>query len=156
MNTSIHPSVHEMWSEFTQKNIEYKSNKTPPSYYFCDNEKDANECAGLVVKGIKRATSASLWWYKKTGEALPRAGDIYIITDWNGVAQAIIRVSKVEQVRYNEITPTYAAIEGEGDKSLAYWKEVHWSFFSREMQSHGEEPTEDMIIVCEEFEMIWK
>lgn len=27
--------------------------KTPVSFYFCDNEFDANECTDLVVKGNK-------------------------------------------------------------------------------------------------------
>jgi uncharacterized protein YhfF len=42
-----------------------KIRETPSSFYFCDNKKDADQCAELVVKGIKQATATSLWWYKK-------------------------------------------------------------------------------------------
>jgi uncharacterized protein YhfF len=38
---------------------------------------------------------------------------------------------------------------------LAYWKKVHWDFFSREMEPFGEKPTEDMVVVCEEFEVVF-
>jgi uncharacterized protein YhfF len=49
--------------------------KIPPSFYICDNEIDANECAELVVKEIKQATATSLWWYEKNNEPLPNIGD---------------------------------------------------------------------------------
>ena len=32
----------------------------------------------------------------------------------------------------------YAEIEGEGDKSLAYWNKVHWEYYTREMNEQGE------------------
>ena len=37
-----------------------------------------------------------------------------------------------------------ARIEGEGDKSLVYWKKVHWNYYSREMAPFNEQPTEEM------------
>ncbi len=111
-------------------------------FYFCDNEYDANDCANLVIKKIKQATAASLWWYEKNNEKLPEIGDIYIITDWIGKAKA-----KIERVPYHEITPEFAKIEGEGDKSLEYWKDVHWNYYSREMKPHNDKPTIDKLYV---------
>jgi len=151
MKPKVHPSVYDMWSEFIQNNTEYKTYKTPDSFYFGDNEKDANECANLVVKGIKQATSTSLWWFEKNHEELPKIEDLYIVTNWKGIAKAIIRTIKVEEVPFNEVTKKYAKIEGEGDKSLDYWKKTHWNYYSREMQSSGEKPTENMIVICEQF-----
>lgn len=66
---------------------------------FCDNEIDADECAELVEKGIKRATATSLWWFEKNNESLPKVGDQYIVTDWSGNAKAIIETTKIEQVQ---------------------------------------------------------
>lgn len=48
----------------------------------------------------------------------------------------------------------YAAREGEGDGSLAYWRESHWAFFSRECARIGREPAPDMPVVCAEFELL--
>lgn len=42
--------IDSFWKEFQNKIPEYSGLKTPQSYYFCDNEKDANECAELVSK----------------------------------------------------------------------------------------------------------
>ena len=136
-------------------NSEYSVDDIPDSFYFCDNKKDADECAELVVQGIKQATAAALRTYEMNKEQLPKVGDLFIITDWEQLAKAIIRTTKVEEVPYNLISAEFAETEGEGDKSLDYWKRVHWDFFTREMSAYGEEPSENMIILCEYFETIW-
>ena len=45
--------------------------------------------------------------------------------------------------------------EGEGDRSLLYWQQVHERFFREEMAASGLIFTEDMPVVCEEFHMVW-
>lgn len=150
-----HPSILQMWQDFTSANDQYNVNEIPMSFYFCDNQKDADECAELVVKGIKQATAGSQWSYEKNNEDLPKVGDVFIVTNWIGEAKAIVETTKIEKTPYNQITETFARIEGEGDKSLEYWRKVHWAFFSREMEPSGAAPTEDMIIVCEHFSTIW-
>jgi len=148
-------SVVELWEAFMEQNPDYKDKQLDEWFNFCDNEKDAKECAQLTLDGIKQATSTSLWWFEKFHADLPEVGNIYVVTDWYKIAKAIVEVVKVDQVPFNEITEEYAAIEGEGDKSLEYWKKVHWEYYSREMEEFGEKPTEDMIIVCEQFRTIF-
>ena len=60
-----HQSVENLWNDFLKDNPNNKRKETPLSFYFCDNKKDADECAELVVKGIKKATATSLWWFEK-------------------------------------------------------------------------------------------
>jgi uncharacterized protein YhfF len=110
-----------LWNSFLENNPDNNNNNNkeiPISFYFCDNKKDADECAELVVKRIKRATATSLCWFEKNNEILPKIGDQYIVTDWNGIAKAIIETTQIEKVPYNKITAEFAQIEGEGDKSL--------------------------------------
>ncbi len=66
----------------------------------------------------------------------------------------ICRNTQVQIVPFNEVTAEYAAIEGEGDGSLAYWREAHWAFFSRECQRIGRVPVETMPVVCTVFELL--
>ncbi|WP_341206392.1 ASCH domain-containing protein, partial [uncultured Psychrosphaera sp.] len=87
------------------------------------------------MQNIKKATSPSLWWFHANDEILPNVGDLNIITNWNGEAQCIIETTKVSIVPFNEITEEYAALEGEGDKTLKYWKQVHWSYYHRELEN---------------------
>lgn len=153
MNSEV---VKIFWQTFLQAHPECESKELPPAYYFCDNKKDAIECLDLVLQNVKQATATSLWWYEKHKEALPKVGDKHIITDWDGNPKAVIEITKVEQVPYNQITPEFAAIEGEGDKSLAYWKRVHQAYYTREMEPYGERFSEDMVIVCEYFKTVYK
>ena len=151
---NIKLSHHKMWDEFINRNPDYSGKNITGSYYFCDTQKDADECADLVIKGIKQATSTSVWWLKKNNAAMPKVGDLNIVTDWNGHPKAIVEVTKVEQIKFKDITPEYAFIEGEGDKSLSYWKKVHWEYYSREMSPYNVTPDENMIIICEYFRTI--
>jgi uncharacterized protein YhfF len=47
-------------------------------------------------------------------------------------------------------------MEGEGDGSLEYWKQVHWEYYTQELEPFGKVPRESMIVVCEEFETIYE
>lgn len=152
--SSVHPSLVELATRyFTSKG------KLPTeiiSFYFCDNEKDANECGQLVLQREKRATATSLWWYEINNEPLPKVGDNYIVTDWQGRALCVIEVDKVNITPFNEITSEFAAIEGEGDKSLEYWKEVHWDYYHRELAGSEFKPHKGMLIVCEHFHVVFQ
>tara|TARA_B110000046_G_scaffold121613_1_gene128232 strand:- start:8582 stop:9292 length:711 start_codon:yes stop_codon:yes gene_type:complete len=148
-------SVVELWEAFIEINPNYRDKELSEWFNFCDNEKDAKECAQLTRDGIKKATSTSLWWFEKNNADLPEVGNIYVVTDWYKIAKAIVEVVKVEQTPFNQITDKYAAIEGEGDKSLEYWKKVHWDYYRLEMEEFGEKATEDMMIVCEQFKTIF-
>ncbi len=156
MATTVDASVIKLWDAFTKAHPKHNTKPLPESWHFCDNKKDADYCINLVLEGVKRATATSLWWFKKNNEPLPKQGDLFIVTDWEGIAKAVIETTQVDLVPYNEVTPEFAAIEGEGDKSLAYWKRVHWDYYTREMEPEGEAPTQDMVIVCEQFKAIWK
>ena len=151
---NVHSSVDKLATDYFNSVNKPKSNLV--SFYFCDNQKDADECADLVLQDIKRATASSLWWYELNNEELPNPGDQYIVTNWDGIAQCVIEVEKIEITAFNQITPEFAATEGEGDKSLAYWKKVHWDYYHRELAGTKYSPTEDMKIVCEYFKVIYK
>lgn len=153
-----HKSVREMWNSYLKSIGEDINNidRKYISWYFCDNEKSANDLAKLVKGGVKRATTGLYYWYEVEGEELPKIGDFGIITDFDGVAQCIIQTKKVNIVPFKEVTEEFAKIEGEGDKSLKYWKKVHVAAFSRGLKEHGKEFSEDMLVVCEEFEMVYK
>lgn len=147
--------ISDYWNEFQLQHPDFKDANEPLSYYFCDTKKEADACAELVIDKIKQASSPSVWWFEKNKEELPKIGDLAIVTNWDNEPKAIIRTKKVELVKFKNITSEYAFIEGEGDKSLAYWKKVHWAYYTNEMKPFGEEPNEEMEIVCEYFETIW-
>jgi uncharacterized protein YhfF len=108
----------------------------------------------LIRSGRKRAGTGLFWAYEAEGESIPTAGDIEIVVDHCNEPALVTRIASVQVIPYGEVTAEYAAIEGEGDGSLAYWREAHWAFFSRECQRLGRKPDESMRVVCSVFELL--
>lgn len=82
-------------------------------------------------------------------------GDYSIITDWEGEAKCIIQTTAINIRPFKDVPASFALREGEGDKSLEYWKEVHHHFFSEECKDMSKSFSEDMRVICEEFEVVY-
>ena len=150
-----HASVVKLWERFVEAHPEYPVKTLPDVFYFSDNQTDADELAELVVQGVKQATATSLWWFETQNEKLPKPGDPHVVIDWNGNAKAVIETTKIELVPFKNVSEAFAHTEGEGDKSLAYWRRVHMLYYTNEMKPYGETFHEDMVIVCEYFKTIY-
>ncbi|MEF1311253.1 ASCH domain-containing protein [Vibrio mytili] len=124
--------------------------------YFCADEYNANVCADLIVRGEKRASCSMAYWYSNKGEVMPEVGHLQVVTDWDGNPRCIIEITSVSQCKFREVTAEFAAEEGEGDKSLKWWREAHWQFFSQECEELDIEPTEDMLLVLEHFKVVYQ
>lgn len=148
-------SARNMWGDYLDKHLEDVFHEAPKTMHFYDNEQDANNCADLTSKGIKKAFSSSLLGIQHKKEKLPKIGDFIVITNWDGEAQCIIQLTSVTLRPYFNIDESYAEKEGEGDKSLSYWKKAHWAYFTRELASFGREPRDSMIVVCQEFKKVF-
>lgn len=124
--------------------------KYPDAYVwsFGDSPQLAGELVALVKQGIKRATCCSYASYK-LDETPVIPGALHIVLDGAGAPACVIRTMSLRLIRFNEMTPELAALEGEGDKSLAYWREGHKAFFTREGTF-----SPDMELIFEEFTVI--
>ncbi|WP_447957000.1 ASCH domain-containing protein [Vreelandella sp. EE7] len=124
--------------------------------YFCADEYNANVCADLILRGEKRASCSLECWYSHEGEPMPEVGHLQVVTDWEGNPVCIIELTSVSKCKYSDVTAAFAAEEGEGDKSLKWWREAHWEFFSLECSELSIEPTEDMLLVLERVKVVYK
>ena len=124
--------------------------------YFGDLPDLANELAALIVAGTKTATCSVLWEWEADGDPLPEVGLKTIVLDSNLQPLCIIETTEVTVRPYNHVDAQFAFEEGEGDRSLNYWREAHWYFFSRSLPKIGKKPTQDMPLVCERFKVIYR
>ena len=115
---------------------------------------DPDGLAALVAAGIKTATSSAYAVYAVDDEPLPRVGEYSVILNAKGEAVCIIQTTEVAIVPFREVTARHAFLEGEGDRSLAYWQGVHRAFFTSEMSAAGLQFSEQMQVVCEEFMLV--
>lgn len=123
---------------------------------FGDTPRLADELGALILDGTKTATCSALWEYEAEGEPLPKAGEKAVILAGNGDPICVVETTEVEIRPYKEVDADFAFLEGEGDRSLEYWREAHWSFFSRTLAGIGKQPTMDMPLVCERFRVVYK
>lgn len=152
---SLPPELRPFWQAFLASKPECQDARFYEAFYFADSEVVANHLAALVLAGVKQATAALVWGLDAEGKKPPQPGDLSIVTDWPGRPQCVIQTLATEVVPFEEVTAEFAATEGEGDKSLAYWREAHWAFFTRECAEIGREPSPRMPILCERFRVVY-
>ncbi len=150
-------SVENMWKEYIRHIGEEPEStcKKYTSWHFCNDKKSSDNLVELVKTGKKNATASAVRSYEFEGEELPEIGNLSIVTNWDGEAQFIIRTSKIDIVPFRDVSEEFAAVEGEGDGSLEYWRKVHTEYFSEEFEEMGEEFTEDALTICERFEIVF-
>ncbi len=119
-----------------------------------DGPEMSDRLLALIRSGPKRATTGLLWEYEALNEALPMVGSLELVTDVDDHPQLVTRTVDVKVMPFNQVTADFAAKEGEGDRSLEYWQRVHWDFFSRVCEQLGRTSSEDMPVVCTEFDVV--
>src|SRR5215467_9176836 len=98
----------------------------PVTLAFGDSAKLADELLELVVKGIKTATCST---EDEPNTSTP--GERWVVLDGRGEPRCVIESTEVEYRRFDEIDAAFAYDEGEGDRSLAYWRSAHRAYFGR-------------------------
>lgn len=150
--------IHAFWQAYLEslpKDQRPNHTEPPEAWGFGDSPEVADELGALVLEGLKTATCSLLWAYEFENETPPVAGELSIITDGADNPLCIIETSEVQITPYNQVGERHAYEEGEGDRSLAYWREVHWRVFSKECAQIGRTPQQNMPLVCERFRVLF-
>ncbi len=137
-------SPEAMWSSFVAAHQEVAPGSPYSVWHFGDDQGMADELAELACRGVKRATAGALWSHETEGESVPTVGDLSVVTDWSGRAKCVVRTTGVGIAAFEDVTPEFAAAEGEGYGSLERWRQDHWDFFTRELRKLGKTPRLDM------------
>lgn len=151
----IPESVRGIWNAYCSTIQEDRSADFYEQFHFHDNEQGALKLAQLVLKGVKRGSAGLVWTYEHKQKRPPWPGSLSVMTDWHGTPLCIIETKKIETVPFEEVTAEFAAIEGEGDGSLRYWREGHWNYFTRECEELGKTPDPRRLVFCEQFDVVF-
>ncbi len=117
---------------------------------------DADLLADLVLRGEKTATASAYRLYEIQNEPLPKVGEYSVILDSRQQAVCVIQTTIVYIIPFCEVSEMHAYKEGEGNKTLTFWRNVHRVFFSECLLEAGVAFDEEMKVVCEEFEVVYK
>jgi len=151
--------IEQFWQSYLSSLGDSDTNmqrEIPQAWGFGNTPQMADELGQLVYQGIKTATCSLLWEYEFDGGSVPQAGDVGIVTDGQDNPLCIIETFEVQIKPFNQVEAQFAYDEGEGDRSLAYWRNAHWHYFSEICEKLGMRPDENMPLVCERFRVVWR
>jgi len=114
------------------------------SFAFGDSPDLADELLQLVLKGVKTATCST-----EDEPNLSKPGECWIVLDGRGDPRCVIESTEITFRPFNGVDAAFAFEEGEGDRSLAYWRSAHRRYFTRLGKFN-----EDMMLMCERFRLV--
>jgi len=145
--------VMNYWERFRKE-----SGTTEPfvgAWSFGDSPELADELLRLVLSGKKTGTATLVVELEKKGEKMPKVGDYNVILDGKGEPSGIIRTTSVRVKPFNEVEEAFAYSEGEDDRTLESWRREHWKYWTHVGLKLGFIMKEDLLIVCENFELVY-
>ncbi len=146
--------LDEFFARFIEKTHRDKSTKFVDHYHFDLTEEISNELLNLVITGQKKATAGSYDMYKLGVETLPNIGDLNIITDFYGYPRCVVETKQVTILPFKDLTYDIIKREGEDD-NLESWRKGHIRFFTAEAKELGYVFSEEMLVVFEDFEVLY-
>jgi uncharacterized protein YhfF len=114
------------------------------TFSFGDSPELADELCGLVLAGKKHATC----WPVSEGQQT-FVGKKMVVLDGAGQPAAVVETLELTMRRFDEVDRSFAFDEGEGDRTLEYWRRAHRRYFTRRGAF-----SPDMLLWCERFRVI--
>lgn len=147
--------VEAMWRAFCAETGSVSIDEPYQVWYFGNSPEMAVELSDLVLLGKKRATVSSAAMNEIEPDKAPIPDGYSVVTDFDGHPICVIRTTEIRHLPFNEVDAQFASDEGEGDQSLEYWRDVHWSYYATEAKEHGFQFDENSVICCERFELLF-
>lgn len=147
-------AVERFWRDFCE-GIQLPVDTPYQSWYFGDTPALAHELVELVLHGPKRATAGLADFNELQPGAKPVAEGYSVVTECDGTPRAVVRTTSVDRRAFRDVDEAFAWEEGEGDRTLADWKEGHRRFFTRELSAAGRTFDENMLVDLERFELLY-
>lgn len=150
-------AAERYWEQF----VETRPFSVRPDRPFADafsfglDESDAAGIAELVKAGTKTATGSVLWSYEFDGKPVPAVGDHCVVLGEAGRPACIIRITQVEILPFDRVPAIYAALGGEGDRSVAHWRRIYRRHVEEECARVGRAPSDSVPLVMERFEVVY-
>ena len=147
-------------AEFWKSYLKATNQKTENAVYsgelvFEDSGFTGKTQLSLVLSGAKTATFTPFDSFEINRESIPVSGEVYVVLDSREEPVAILEVTNVTVIPFNEIPWDLAARDGENE-NLSDWQDKMREFLEDEADLCGFEVREDSKIVCEIFRVIYR
>src|SRR5262245_41386095 len=83
----------------------------------------------LIGRCVKRGTAHLLLDFELNGVPRRAVGDYWVILDDGNRPLFLVRVTHVSVAPFMKVPESFAAVEGEGDSTLAWWQDAHREYY---------------------------
>jgi uncharacterized protein YhfF len=150
----ISPQVKEFWQKFCDAS---GTNPATPYqvWYFGNSPEMAQALTALVLQGKKRATASLVEFNESHAELAPVENGYSVVTNFEGVPLCVIQTTEIRHLPFDEVDAQFAFDEGEGDRTLADWRDGHRRYFTKEAAENGLGFNEKSLVCCERFRLLF-
>lgn len=148
-------TVDEYWRKFLKDTGRKETLKYNGEVSFGYDAASINQLNALVLSGQKTATCSALQAYDINMDRIPKAGEYYIVTDFNEEPVGIIEDTNISILPFKNVTWELARKAGE-ENSIEEWRQTHKEFFTEEGRMMGYDFSEELPVVFEEFTCVYK
>ena len=118
-----------------------------------------DQLVAAILDGSKTSTTSTLLEYAIEQEELPLVGQREVVIDSDGKGVAVIETTEVRQARLADVDLRHVVDEGEGDTTVAQWRDGHEQFWhSDDMRAAMGDPdftvNDDTVLVLLRFKVI--
>ena len=155
-NDPVRIAADQLWKAYLEVLPESERQRDYfEAFQFGAGREMANQLARLVLDGIKTATSDLLWHLDFQHKPRWQVGDEHIILNGSWSPVCVIRTTELEVKPFGEVDEAFARDYGEGDRTLDWWREHVFTWYARQCEAMGLQPSYDMPLQCERFEVVF-
>ncbi|MDG2242499.1 MAG: ASCH domain-containing protein [Rhodospirillaceae bacterium] len=119
------------------------------------NKATVDNILKLILSGEKCGTFGLKHLLDRQSGPGPVLDRYAVVIDMDGESHAIVKTTKLTPMAYQDITEEQLTIEGSGARTLERWQDIHWPYWTNRLKPHGIEPSQDMIVMVEHFDLIY-
>lgn len=123
--------------------------------YASGNPKFAEIIMDLILTEQKRGLFGLDLLQKAQPELAPTLGGVMMLVDYDGKPRGAVKTTDITPVPYKDITEDHLAVEGPDARTLSVWQKIHWPYWTQMLEPLGLKPSEDMIVIIEQFKLIY-
>lgn len=146
--------INIFWNGFLTKKKLPESTRCHRIFAFSTDQRESMRLLRLAYAGKKELIFSSFNSYQDV-EAIPKPGDISIVTESGGFPYCVIETQKIEMLPFKQID--FSLIQRDDEtKSLLSWQIEHLSQYKKEGELYGYQFSSESPIVVETFKVIYR
>jgi len=113
------------------------------------------EVIELIRSGNKTGTFTLPWIVARTDQPTPAIGAAIILVDFQGHPRLLVRLTRIEEVAFGDITAAHTSIDGTPVRDLAVWKPLHTHYWNGMLEPYGLAVHDEMPVWVETFDLCY-